>query len=325
MKLQLSRFLQLLVLSILTFSLVAACRGNAPKQAIQTGDTPAESVRIVEHFMGQTKVPINPQRVVVLGSGSDTVLSLGVKPLGSVQLLSSSYYLEDRVKGIKDIGSRDSPNFESIVALAPDLILGAKYNSQNYELLSQIAPTVIAEVESTGDWQKMLQKYAEALGLTDKANQIMADYSARLNEFQARMGDRLQQTEVSIVRVRQDKIEVYLEDLFCGTIVADAGLPRPPSQINEQDLSSLTIGKEVLQKVDGDVIFVWTYGDNKDIIQGAQTTLKQLKADPLWSKLKAVQQDKVYEVSSYWYGVGPIAANLVIDDLFKYLVESNSV
>ncbi|MDJ0593425.1 MAG: hypothetical protein QNJ72_26140 [Pleurocapsa sp. MO_226.B13] len=49
--------------------------------------------------------------------------------------------------------------------------------------------------------------------------------------------------------------------------------------------------------------------------------MKQLKADPLWSKLNAVQQGKVYDVPSYWIGMGPIAANLVLDDLFKYLVE----
>ncbi|PSB23096.1 iron-siderophore ABC transporter substrate-binding protein, partial [filamentous cyanobacterium CCP2] len=43
---------------------------------------------------------------------------------------------------------------------------------------------------------------------------------------------------------------------------------------------------------------------------------------PLWSTLSAVQQGRVYEVPGYWIGDGPIAANAVIDDLFKYLVET---
>ncbi|MEO0836217.1 MAG: hypothetical protein AAFY16_09560 [Cyanobacteria bacterium J06642_3] len=49
--------------------------------------------------------------------------------------------------------------------------------------------------------------------------------------------------------------------------------------------------------------------------------LASLKADPLWSKLEAVQQEKVYEVGDYWIGNGVIAANAVLDDLHKYLVK----
>ena len=174
----------------------------------------------------------------------------------------------------------------------------------------------------------MLSKYAEALGQTDEAEQIMADYQTRIEEFQAQMGDceasrrhRLSQTEVSIVRVYQDRILIYLENSFPGTVVADTGLPRPPAQTNTEQTFSMDISKELLHKANGDVIFVWTAGGNEELARDDRTSLKQLKADPLWSKLKAVQQGKVYDVPSYWIGMGPIAANLVLDDLFEYLVE----
>jgi len=50
--------------------------------------------------------------------------------------------------------------------------------------------------------------------------------------------------------------------------------------------------------------------------------MEKLEGDPLWSQLEAVQQGNIYQVNgSYWIGTGPIAANLVIDDLFRYLVE----
>ena len=167
----------------------------------------------------------------------------------------------------------------------------------------------------------MLNKYVEALGKTDKAEQIMADYQARIEEFQAQMGDRLQKIEVSTVRVRQDIIEIYLENSFSGTIVADVGLPRPSTQANAETPFAIEISKELLQRADGDDIFVWTAGGNEELAKNDRSSLKQLKADPLWSKLNAVQQGRVYDVSSYWNGMGPISANLVLDDLFEYLVE----
>lgn len=324
MRQQRFRILQLLILAILAFSLVSACRGNSPQQALQADNRSTDAVQVVEHARGKTKVPINPQRVVVLSGSLDTVLSMGVKPVGSVEVEQEDSYLKNKAAGTESIGSPDSPNLESIVALKPDLILGAEfYDDKNYELLSQIAPTVITEVSTSGDWQKMLNKYAEALGKTDKAKQILADYDARIEKFKAQMGNRLQQTEVSIVRVRKDSTQIYLEDSFCGTVVADAGLPRPPDQVSAGDPFSITISKEAIQKADGDAIFVWTYGHNAETAQDAQTALKQLEADPLWSKLNAVEQSKVYDVPSYWIGMGPIAANLVLDDLFKYLIKTD--
>lgn len=85
----------------------------------------------------------------------------------------------------------------------------------------------------------------------------------------------------------------------------------------------MTISKEQLYIADADAIFVWSpaSSNSEEAIKEAQNRLKQLKADPLWSKLYAVQQNKLYAVPGYWLGMGPISANLVLDDLFKYLVE----
>lgn len=298
-----NRLRRLLIIGILTFVLVSACKSNAPQQiSSQTDNTAAEAVRVVDHAIGKTKVPINPQRVVVLSDGLDTALSLGIKPVGSTQSLKEDDYLENRLEEIESVGTPGQPNLEAIVALKPDLILGIKSDNQyNYKLLSQIAPTVLAETKTNGDWQTILSQYAEALGKTDKAEQITRAYKARIEKFQAQMGDRLQETKVSIVNVRQDRIYVYLENTFCGKIVADAGLPRPSHQTILGNSPSIKIGKELLHKADGDIIFIWTSGSaDSETVRKAQSELEQLKADPLWSKLNAVQQGKVYEVPGYW-------------------------
>ena len=319
------KWLSRCLLLLLTLATVSACNSpaNNQNQTINS-QTDISNCKGVQHAMGETCVPINPQRVVVLAGGLDTALSLGVKPIGSTNLDTDRwYYLDDRLKGIESLGNPSNPNLEAITALKPDLILGFEAtDKENYALLSQIAPTVIVEIQGSGDWKKMLSKYAEALGKTEKAEQIMIDYQARIEEFQTQMGARLPQTEVSILHVDPD-LEIYLEDSFPATVVADAGLPRPSEQTNTERTFIMGISKELLHKADGDVMFVWTSGDNEEIARDSQTVLKQLKADPLWSRLNAVQQGQVYDVPSYWIGMGPIAANLVLDDLFKHLVDSS--
>ncbi|UKO96864.1 hypothetical protein [Nostoc sp. UHCC 0870] len=59
----------------------------------------------------------------------------------------------------------------------------------------------------------------------------------------------------------------------------------------------------------------------KRVILPTRHTISRIK-HPLWKQLNAVQAGKVYKVeNSYWGGSGYIAANLVLDDLFKYLVK----
>lgn len=81
------------------------------------------------HDQGETEVPAQPQRVVVLDTPHlDTALSLGVTPVGSVQSSVDEglpAYLGDRTEGIEIVGTIEEPDLEAVPALEPDLILSA--------------------------------------------------------------------------------------------------------------------------------------------------------------------------------------------------------
>ncbi|WP_199299352.1 ABC transporter substrate-binding protein [Trichocoleus sp. FACHB-46] len=327
------RWLRLSLLLLLTLMTTVACGrdvvSDSDSQPSLSTPTTTET-RSVQHAMGTTQVPAAPQRVVSL-SWLDTVLSLGVQPIGSNQVNDS--YLQERAAGIPNVGRSGAPSLEKILALKPDLILGWQTDHKAiYPQLSRIASTVIDSGEGSGAWKKTLQLYAQALGKTAEAEQLMAKYKARLAEFKQKMGasgSQPDQTQVSVVRVYPDGISLYLKDSFCGTILADAGLSRPSTQsLSASEAKALggnpvqlSISRELLSQADGDVLFVWTGENDAKSAQAAQKQLEQLKSDPLWANLKAVKQNRVYQVPKYWIGSGPIAANLVIDDLFKYLVD----
>ncbi|MGJ3251646.1 MAG: ABC transporter substrate-binding protein [Elainellaceae cyanobacterium] len=321
------RYLRAIALSLLAFVIVTACGSNAVVS--ESGSLTPSDCRMVSHAMGETCVPNNPQRIVVLG-GLDYALSLGVTPIGSDAVGPDEYYLKERVNGIADVGGTDAPSLEKILALKPDFILGGDYVNSSYNALSQIAPTVLISYDHSGEWKDFLMDYAEVLGKTAEAEQVMDGYYQRLEDFQQQMETRTTTIDVSIVRVYPTHINLYLKDSFCGTIVADAGLSRPPSQnFTASEANALfsnpiqyEISREKIPDIDGDVVFLWTYGHQDEIARQAQTQKEKLKSDPLWATLTAIQQDRVYEVPGYWIGDGPIAAHAVIDDLFKYFVET---
>jgi iron complex transport system substrate-binding protein len=321
--------------AIAALALAVACGGGSLETTFPTdaGSEQATSpCHLVSHAQGETCIPLEPERMVVLGN-LEYVLSLGIKPIGSDELSRPKVHLQDKVEGIEDVGGENIPSLERILALKPDLIMGGTYLERYYRTLTQIAPTVLLSFDHSGRWKNSLEQIATALHRTEQAEQVMADYRDRIAAFKQAMGgeDRLKEIQVSIVRVYPQGISLYLKDSFCGTIVADAGLSRPPSQnLNAAEARSLmnnpiqyAVSRERIPDADGDVIFLWTYGINNQISQEAESQKAALQADPLWSTLKAVQQGRVYEVPGYWSGGGPMAANAILDDLFKYLVEKD--
>ncbi len=112
-----------------------------------------------------------------------------------------------------------------------------------------------------------------------------------------------------------------MKNSFSGTILNDVGLRRPPAQDSARYGLVIFSEELITEKLDGDIIFAIVDDDDD-----SEKSFEQLKNDPLWNKLKAVQKGRVYPVSySTWRGGNPLAADAVIDDLFKYLVEENNI
>ncbi len=78
--------------------------------------------------------------------------------------------------------------------------------------------------------------------------------------------------------------------------------------------------KELIPETGGDAIFVTIFGPEEE------STEQEITGDPLWQKLEAVQQGRVYEVSDdlWMLGIGYTAANGVLDDLREHLMGSKT-
>lgn len=246
--------------------------------------------RTVEHAVGTTEIPARPERVIVLDTGElDSVLSLGVTPIGAVTTAVSSAFLSYLAEGAADVervGTIGEPNLEVIAALRPDLILSNKVrHAELYDELSAIAPTVFAE-RVGAVWKDNLRLAAEALGRDDEAESALAEYKRQA----AALGERL------------------------GTVLADAGLPQPalpPGQVP----TFAALSPEELTLADADVVLYSSYGDAGESGQEA------VVGGPLWPRLGAVRDGRAHPVEDdvFFTGIGLTAARLILDDLADLL------
>jgi iron complex transport system substrate-binding protein len=305
---------------ILTVGLVGC--GSNEEAKTPTGGTQQETTRVIKHAMGETKVPSDPKKVVVLtNEGTEAVLELGIKPVGAVKSWTGDPWyphIQKDMEGVTVVGDEGQPNLEAIAALKPDLILGNKMRHEKiYEQLRAIAPTVFSET-LRGEWKNNFKFYAEALNKKAEGEKVMAKWDQRVAEFKKNVGeDKLKNTKVSVVRFMPGKTRIYYKQTFSGIIFEELGVQRPKSQ--QQDKFADDVTKERIPEMDGDIMFYFTYETgNGQASQGE----KEWTNDPLWKNLNVVKAGKAYKVDdAIWNTAGGVrAAFLMVDDLEKKLL-----
>ncbi|MEU1351464.1 iron-siderophore ABC transporter substrate-binding protein [Streptomyces sp. NPDC005795] len=293
--------------------------GDAAKKTATYGtDAPAGTFpRTVTHAMGTTELKAAPKRVVVLDVGEfDNVVSLGVKPVGYAPSEGDAAipsYLKKDAGDPKNVGTINNLNLEAIAGLKPDLILGSQLRAADkYDELSKIAPTVFS-IRPGFTWKENYLLNAAALDKTAKAKSALGAYEVNAKKLGEDIGPK--KPTISMVRYLPDKIRLYAKASFIGTILDDAGLPRPENQ--QIDELAAEISPEKIDEADADWIFTGVYGDVK------ATKRETAQANPLWKNLDAVKGGRAKNVSDEtWYlGLGVTAANLVLDDLRADLVK----
>ncbi|MFQ4141104.1 iron-siderophore ABC transporter substrate-binding protein [Chlorogloeopsis sp. ULAP02] len=320
----LRRLTHLILLSISTVILVSACRTTADT-SITSYKQPVEDCRIVQHIMGSTCIPRNPQWVVNLAA--DTLANcwaLGVRPIASPYPTGFPFpkYLQGKVDQVESVGDYKTPNLEKILRLKPDLII---YDSQYelqlkdiYKKLSYIAPTVVLNTPfPPPSWKVMFEELAQVLGKEEVGQQLMYQYWQRVETIKEMLGEQRTNMKVSIGNTSSEYgIWSYGEKHFSGSVLKDIGLQRPKSQRGDFHYIE-NISKEKISDLDGDVLFFVTMEREDD-----KKTLEKLKQSPLWSQLEVVQKNKVYVVGGHWHNQDIFAINAILDDLEKYLVNT---
>jgi len=141
---EIKKFLSTCAVLATILAISIGCGGGAGGGGSEgNGGGEESATRTVEHAMGESEVPEEPERVVVLDTGElDSAVSLGVTPVGAVEAVPGEgfpSYLEG-VEGVEIVGTIEEPNLETISTLEPDLILSSNLRHEGiYDQLSQIA------------------------------------------------------------------------------------------------------------------------------------------------------------------------------------------
>ena len=351
-----------LVLSMLTAGLIIGCGLSKTPESDQSPTADASTqrpnidCRVLEHDLGETEVCGQPQDVAVLGVHSlDLLLSLDVQPTGYAA--SSAHreevfdHPEQQIPYLGhlvttqpvNLGRGVEPSLEKLTALKPDLIVGEASRLDNYDLLTQIAPTLQWQNRmAKGQWQESLRTIAMALGQSKKAEEVIQQYEASITDARADLADVVA-ANPKLLLLGASRLDegafVIGADSYLGELLGGVGF-QLIAQPNAAGTAPISI--ETLPELDdADTIIVLGYdlnASNEQLENSDSSTdisiedlLETNQVQPIqqdWENnaiaqsLTASQENRVYFATFYkWNALnGAIGAELVLADLRQFFL-----
>ena len=255
-----------------------------------------------------------PTKIVCLtGFCEDALFQLGLEPAAVNDMLYKQPQFWGPSKTIPAIGgSFGAPNLEDIAKIQPDLVIGFQNIAGQRDAIEKIAPLFIINPGRFEDTIDNLRTLARLVGRPYQAEVAIKKFYAKLNAYRAKSPNN----RVPLLLFgNSTNFSIFTQPSMPGSILTAATYYPWPAEggplAPDREPGSLQYSLEKILQKDPDVLLVITQGS------GANGTLsKILSANPLWSQLKAVKNNRVYDVSfqNYVTGRGLVSLGLALDD-----------
>lgn len=305
-------------------TIATACMASMLFVGCSNGATTKEEGKTitVTDVRGEVEIPETPKRIVDLSGNSDILSILGYKVVGTANSDAYDYtkfpsYLEDTLEGATILGynMQDTMDVEAIMNLNPDLIVISTVQEKMYDQLSEIAPTVMIQLEAL-NWKEDVKALAKVLNKEEEANTWLENYEKKAIEA----GNKIKETygeDTTYLSFLASGGQFFIFDGagFGDVLYTDMGLKKPEGMPEQNDISLPVVTYEGLASIKSDYIFV--IGTDEDYAA--------LEANTIWNSLPAVKEGKVVKLGASPYftqGYSSIGRDKLVDEVAGMLDET---
>lgn len=315
----LSRRAALAGAALLVASLAACSTGTSPANAPaeDASSAPAASAAEIEvtHAQGKTTVPVNPGKVLTFDLAAlGTLDALGVDVAGVPQANLPAEL--DKYSGPEylNIGTLFEPDFETVNAADPDLIIVAGRSAATLPELDKIAPTI----DLSNDWASFydsnlanMRTLGEIFDKTDEVEELIAGLDARVEAIQGKTADA---GNALIVLTSGGEVTAYGPGSRFGILHDTLGVT-PAVEDVEAATHGEAISFEFILETNPD----WLFVVDRDAATGeGGEAAAQVLDNELVAQTTAAKEDQIVYVDSVaWYILngGYAALDTILDEV----------
>ena len=279
----------------------------------QTSQTFKE--KTIVHDFGTTELKKAPKRIVILDNLYGEILDpLDITPVGATtgqadsQEFSTLFKKQYKDAKVVSVGWQGNPDLDKIAELKPDLILMTGEQEDLYEELSEIAPTVGYQINTDENWDyhETSLKVAEIFDKRDEMKKDLDRVDAREAVFAENVKAKFGDQKLMYLRVTDNDIRYYAYGHF-GYLYDTYHFNRAET-FNPDDMFQV-IDPDKLKDINPDLLII--QADSQDLLDN------KLKNTPVWSSLKAVQNNKVIyaDYSTYMLGFGIVSQEAIMKQI----------
>ena len=271
--------------------------------------------KTIVHDFGTTELKKAPKRIVILDNLYGEILDpLHITPVGATtgqadsQEFSTLFKKQYKYAKVVSVGWQGNPDLDKIAELKPDLILMTGEQEDLYDELSEIAPTVGYQINTDENWDyhETSLKVAEIFDKRDEMKKDLDRLDAREAVFAENVKAKFGNQKLMYLRVTDNDIRYYAYGHF-GYLYDTYHFNRAET-FNPDDMFQV-IDPDKLKDINPDLLIV--QADSQELLEN------KLKNNPVWSSLKAVQNNKVIyaDYSTYMLGFGIVSQEAIMKQI----------
>ena len=271
--------------------------------------------KTIVHDFGTTELKKAPKRIVILDNLYGEILDpLDITPVGATtgqadsQEFSTLFKKQYKDAKVVSVGWQGNPDLDKIAELKPDLILMTGEQEDLYDELSEIAPTVGYQINTDENWDyhETSLKVAEIFDKRDEMKKDLDRLDAREAVFAENVKAKFGNQKLMYLRVTDNDIRYYAYGHF-GYLYDTYHFNRAET-FNPDDMLQV-IDPDKLKDINPDLLIV--QADSQELLDN------KLKNTPVWTSLKAVQNNKVIyaDYSTYMLGFGIVSQEAIMKQI----------
>lgn len=271
--------------------------------------------KTIVHDFGTTELKKAPKRIVILDNLYGEILDpLDITPVGATtgqadsQEFSTLFKKQYKDAKVVSVGWQGNPDLDKIAELKPDLILMTGEQEDLYDELSEIAPTVGYQINTDENWDyhETSLKVAEIFDKRDEMKKDLDRLDAREAVFAENVKAKFGDQKLLYLRVTDNDIRYYAYGHF-GYLYDTYHFNRAET-FNPDDMLQV-IDPDKLKDINPDLLIV--QADSQELLDN------KLKNTPVWTSLKAVQNNKVIyaDYSTYMLGFGIVSQEAIMKQI----------